>query len=43
MIQGDRAMAVVGGGDTAGGERNNQIEATTVLVGTVGTAWTVGR
>jgi hypothetical protein len=29
---------VVGGGDMAGEKHNNQIEATTVVVGTVGTA-----
>jgi hypothetical protein len=38
MIQGNQAMAVVGGGDVVGGKRNIQIEATTVVVGTVCTA-----
>ncbi len=37
-IQGDRAMVVVGGGDAAGEKCYNQIEATTVVVGTVGVA-----
>jgi hypothetical protein len=37
-IQGDWAMAVIGGGDVAGEKRNNQIEATTAVVGTVGAA-----
>ncbi len=31
-------MAVVGGGDAAGGKCNNQIEATRVVVGTVSAA-----
>ncbi len=42
-IQGNRAMVVVGGGDTAGEKRSNQIEATTAVVGTVGTAMDVGE
>ncbi len=36
MIQGNWAMVVVGGGDAAGKKRNNQIEPTTAVVGTVG-------
>ncbi len=35
-IQGDWAMAVVGGGDKAGEKCNNQIEAMMAVVGTVG-------
>ncbi len=35
-IQGDRAKVVDGRGDTAGKKCYNQIEATTVVVGTVG-------
>jgi hypothetical protein len=37
-IQCNQAMALVGGGDAVGGKRNNQIEATTAVVGTVGAA-----
>jgi hypothetical protein len=37
-IQDNRAMVVVGGGDVAGEKCNNQIEATMVVVGTVGVA-----
>jgi hypothetical protein len=36
-------MAVVGGGDVAGEKRNNQIEATAVVVGTVGAEIDVGE
>jgi hypothetical protein len=36
MIQGNRAMAVVGRGYAAGGKHNNQIKATMAVVETVG-------
>jgi hypothetical protein len=36
-------MAGVGGGDAAGKKRNNQIEATTAVVGTVGASIGVGE
>jgi hypothetical protein len=36
-------MAVVGGGDAVGKKRNNQIEARTVVVGTVGMAIDCGE
>ncbi len=42
-IQGDLAMAVMGGGDVAGEKHNNQIEATTAVVGTVGKAIDGGK
>ncbi len=38
VIQGNQVMVVVGGGDVAGKKHNNQIEATTAVVGTVGAA-----
>jgi hypothetical protein len=41
--QGNQAMAVVGGGDAAGKKCNNQIEATTVVVGTVCTVMDGGE
>jgi hypothetical protein len=41
--QGNRAMAVVGRGDMAGKKRNNQIEATMAVVGTVCTAMDSGE
>ncbi len=37
-IQGNRAMVVVGGGASAGGKCNNQIEAMRAVVGTAGVA-----
>jgi hypothetical protein len=43
MIQGDQVMAGVRGGDAAGGKCNNQIEATTAVVGTVGAAMDGGE
>jgi hypothetical protein len=42
-IQGDRSMAVVGGGDTAEEKCNNHIEPMTVVVGTVGVAMDSGE
>jgi hypothetical protein len=42
-IQGNRAMAVVGGGDVAGEKCINQIEPTTAVVGTVGVAMDGGE
>ncbi len=43
MIQGNWTMAVVGGGDAAGGKCNNQIKPTTAVVGTVGVAMDGGE
>ncbi len=42
-IQGNWAMAVVGGGDAVGKKHNNQIESMTAAVETVGAIRTVER
>ncbi len=42
-IQGNHAMAVVGGGDAAGEKHNKKIEAMTAVVGTVGVAMDGGE
>jgi hypothetical protein len=42
-IQGNQVMVVVGGGDAAGRKHNNQIEATTAVVGTVGAKFDGGE